>query len=211
MTAGRDDADEGGALRRIAGRTVAELVRNWRLLVGAAVGIALVSYAIELSDKQGRFDIPAGYAVRMTCEADPESHLWNGGCDRVAADIARRDKPALWELYRAFVVVHHRRIPSASTERRFGHVPCDPNFDIDTALKGTRYVFIPLRRHFAGVCTSAETHAVMAELDERDRALLAIEREGLSHAALYAGAAANLTEPLVIFAAVVVAAALIIL
>ena len=40
----------------------------------------------------------------------------------------------------------------------------------------------------------------MGEIDARDRALLAIEREGLSHEALFAGALANLSEPLVIFA-----------
>ena len=78
-------------------------------------------------------------------------------------------------------------------------------------MSGTRYVFIPLRRHFATACTAAEVRAIEAELDARDRALLTIEREGLSQAALYAGAAANLTEPVVIFAAAVVAAALLIL
>lgn len=211
MTTEKNEGGSSGALGAIARRVLSETKKNWRLLVGAALGIALVSSAIELSDKQGRFDIPAGYAVRMTCEADPESHLWNGGCERIAADIARTEKPTLLELYRAFVVVHHQRIPSAATERQFAHVPCAADFDIDATLRGTRYVFIPLRRHFAGVCTSAEAQAVMAELDERDRALLAIEREGLSHAALYAGALANLTEPLVIFGAAVIAAALFIL
>ena len=71
-----------------------EARRNWRLLCAAAIAAAAVYWAIELSDYQGRYDIPAGYAVRMTCEADPESALWSGGCDRVAADIARTDKPS---------------------------------------------------------------------------------------------------------------------
>lgn len=202
-----DGSDRGGLVTNL----LAGARRNWRLLVGAALAMALVSAAIELSDRQGRFDIPSGYAVRMTCEADPESSLWNGRCDKVAADIARTDKPTFFELYRAFVTVHHRQIPDAEVRRRFASVPCDPGFDIDAALRGTRYVFIPLRRHFEGVCTQAEVEAVMDELDERDRGLLAIEREGLSHAALFAGALANLTEPVVLFGVVVVAAALLLL
>jgi hypothetical protein len=198
-------------IRVAAARLIGAVQRNWRLLVGATVAIGAVSYAIELSDKQGRFDIPSGYAVRMTCEADPEAPLWSGGCDRIAADIARTDKPGFLELYKAFVRVHHRHIPSPATRARFASVPCEANFDIDASLKGTRYVFIPLRRHFTEACTQAEVQAIMSELDERDRALLAIEREGLSHAALYAGALANLTEPLVIFIASGIVAALVIL
>ncbi len=190
---------------------LAEWRKHWRLLVAAGLGIALVSVAIDVSDQQGRFDLPSGYAVRMTCEADPESALWSGGCERIAADIARKDKPSLFELYGAFVDAHHRHIPSPVTRRRFENIPCEPGFDIEKALSGTRYVFIPLRQHFATACTAAEVQAVEAELDERDRALLTIEREGLSHAALYAGAAANLTEPVVIFAVAFVAAALLIL
>jgi hypothetical protein len=131
----------------------------------------------------------------MTCEQDPESALWSGGCDRVAADIARTDKPSFVELYRAFVTVHHRHIPSPTLQREIKAAACEPGFDLDAALKGTRYVFIPLRPHFSGVCTPAQVRAVMDELDARDRALLAIEREGLSHEALIAGAIANLTEP----------------
>jgi hypothetical protein len=61
------------------------------------------------------------------------------------------------------------------------------------------------------VCTAAHARAVMDELDARDRALLAIEREGLSQEALIAGALANLTEPLVILAGILVVAALIML
>lgn len=188
-----------------------EARRNWRLLTGAAIAAAAVYWAIELSDYQGRYDLPAGYAVRMTCEADPESALWSGGCDRVAADIARTDKPSLLELYRAFVTVHHRQIPSPHTRRQFAGVACDPAFDQEAALRGTRYVFIPLRVHFAGACTPAYTQAVMREIDDRDRALLMIEREGLSQAALAAGALANLTEPVVLFVGAVIVAALVIL
>lgn len=188
-----------------------ELRQNWRLLVGAVAAVVAAYAAIELSDRQGRFDIPSGYAVRMTCEEDPESALWNGGCERIAADIARTDKPSLLELYRAFVTAHHRHIPSPATRRKFAGVECDPGFDLEAVLKGTRYVFIPLRRHFADICTKAEAHAIMLELDERDRALLAIEREGLSQEALYLGALANLTEPVILFAGAVILAALLIL
>ena len=190
---------------------VSEVRRNWRLLSAAAVVAAAVYWAIELSDYQGRYDIPAGYAVRMTCEADPEAALWSGGCDRLAADIARTDKPSLLELYRAFVTVHHQQIPGPQTRRQFTDVPCDSAFDQEAALRGTRYVFIPLRVHFAQACTPAYTQAVMQEIDARDRALLSIEREGLSHEALAAGTLANLTEPVVIFVGAVVLAALLIL
>ena len=195
----------------LAARLVEEVRKNWRLLVGAVLAFAAVAVAIELSDRQGRHDLPAGYAVRMTCEQDPESALWSGGCDRVAADIARTDKPSFIELYRAFVTVHHRHIPSRALQWDIRAAACDAGFDLDTALKGTRYVFVPLRPHFAGVCTAAHARAVTDELDARDRALLAIEREGLSQEALIAGALANLTEPLAILAGVVVIAALVIL
>jgi hypothetical protein len=51
----------------------------------------------------------------------------------------------------------------------------------------------------------------MDEIDARDRALLTIEREGLSHAALVAGTLANLTEPLALLAAISLLLALVIL
>lgn len=198
-------------LQAALARFLAELRRNWRFLVGAVLAVVAVAYAIDLSDRQGRFDLPRGYAVRMTCEDDPESALWNGGCERVAPDIARTDKPSFFDLYRAFVTVHHRQIPAPATARRLAGEPCEPGFDLDATLKGTRYVFIPLRGHFAGVCSRAGADAVMAEIDERDRALLLIEREALSQEALFAGALANLTEPLVILAAAALLAALCIL
>ena len=88
---------------------------------------------------------------------------------------------------------------------------CDPAFDREATLKGTRFILEPVRVRFTEACTPAHVQAIMAEIDARDRALLAIEREGLSHEALFAGALANLTEPLVIFAGAVIIAALLIL
>jgi len=201
-------ADQTIALAR---RAACEVRRHWRLLVGAVLALAAVSTAIEWSDAQGRFDISAGYAVRMTCEPDPESVLWSGGCDRVAPDIARTDKPSFIELYRAFVTAHHRHIPSPAVRRRFAQTPCDPAFDRDAVLKGTRFVLEPVRVRFLEACTAPHVEAIKAEIDERDRALMTIEREGLSHEALFAGALANLTEPIVIFAGAVVLAALLVL
>ena len=139
----------------LASRLAASVQRHWRLLVGAVAAVAAVNWAIDLSDFQGRFDIPSGYAVRMTCEPDPESALWSGGCDRVAADIARTDKPSFFELYRAFVTVHHRQIPSPETRRRFSGVACDPAFDREATLKGTRFILEPVRVKFAAACTLA--------------------------------------------------------
>ncbi|NSL73168.1 hypothetical protein C6Y62_15260 [Hyphomicrobium sulfonivorans] len=197
--------------RVVVTNTLRELRRNWRLLTAAVLAVGAVLLAIDISDQQGRMDIPQGYAVRMVCEADPESHLWNGGCERIAADIARTEKPSFIELYQAFVTAHHTRIPSPELEHQFRSAACEQGFDLDTQLKGTRYVFVPLRPHFSGACSVAQVEAIMAALDDRDRALLAIEREGLSHAALYAGALANLTEPLVILGVAAVVAALLIL
>lgn len=180
--------------------------RYWRLLVGLGLAGLAVYVATTISDVQGRADLPYGYAVRMTCEDDPESHLWNGGCERIAADIARSDLPSFAALYQAFVTVHHRQIPSPRTVRRFADAPCDPGFDIEAVLKGTRFVLSP--DAFAGVCSEHHAEAIRNEIDARDRALLTIEREGLSWSALAAGALANLTEPLVILATVTVALAL---
>ena len=202
----------GDRIKKIGMQTLGELRRNWRLLTAAVLAVGAILLAVDVSDQQGRMDIPQGYAVRMVCEPDPESHLWNGGCERISTDLARTDKPSLIELYQAFVTVHHTQIPSPEMQRRFREGPCDDKgFDLDQQLNGTRYVFLPLRPHFAGACTAEHVDAVKTELDKRDRALLAIEREGLSQAALYAGAVANLTEPLVILGLVAVAAALLIL
>jgi hypothetical protein len=175
------------------------LKRNWRFLAGTLLAGVAVYVAVTASDTQGRADVPSGYAVRMTCENDPESYLWSGGCERIAADIARTDAPGPWELYRAFITAHHRAIPSPATQRRFARAACEPGFDVRRALQGTRFVLSP--DAFAGVCSDAHAHAIMHEIDRRDRALLTIERAGLSWQALAAGALANLSEPLVLFGA----------
>jgi len=182
------------------------LREHWRTLVAAALAGGGAYAAVTFSDTQGRFDLPRGYAVRMTCENDPESVIWSGGCDRVAADIARSGKPSFGELYGAFVRAHHSVIPSPATVGRFARVPCDADFNVGATLKGTRYVLSP--DEFAGVCSLANARAVMDELDERDRAYLVIERAGLSYEALAAGALANLTEPLVLLAAAAAGAVL---
>lgn len=192
----------GGTLNK----AVAYIGSRWRFLLLVCLVAGGLQYAIELSDAQGRADLPLGYAVRMTCEEDPESYLWSGGCDRIAADIARTDKPSFGELYLAFVTAHHWHIPSPATSRRFADVPCEPGYDVAAALKGTRFVLKPDK--FAGVCTPAHAKAIKDELDERARALLTIEREGLTWQALMAGTLANLSEPLVILGATAVVLAL---
>ena len=169
---------------------------RWRLLAALAVIGAVIYVATTISDAQGRADLPRGYAVRMTCEADPESYLWSGECDRIAADIARTDKPSFLELYRAFATAHHSLIPSHRTQARFAGTPCEPGYEIGKALQGTRFVLEPER--FKGVCSPEHAEAIKKEIDAEDRALMMIERAGLTYAALVAGALANLTEPLVI-------------
>lgn len=198
-------------LRVHAGHAAGAAWRNRRLLLLAAAVGGIVYFAVELSDRQGRFDIPSGYGVRMTCEPDPESELWSGGCDRIAADIARTDKPSFLALYQAFLTIHHRPIPSPATLRQHADRPCAPGFDLSAALRGTRYVFEASRPLFAGVCTPEHAEAVMREIDARDRGLLKVERAGLSHAALYAGALANLSEPVAVFALIAALAAYLIL
>lgn len=171
--------------------------RRWRFLVLLCLVAGGLQFAIDLADRQGRADLPLGYAVRMTCEEDPESYLWSGGCERLKADIARTDKPSFLELYQAFVAAHHWHIPTPGTQRRFAGVACASGYDIAAALKGTRFVLEPER--FTGVCTPEHARAIQDELDERARALLTIERAGLTWPALMAGTLANLTEPLVLF------------
>ena len=131
----------------------------------------------------------------MTCEADPESVLWSGGCDRVAADIARTDKPTS----SSSIAPSSPRTTGTSPARDappLCRCCCDPAFDREAALRGTRFVLEPVRVRFTEACTPAYAKR-SAEIDERDRALMTIEREGLSHEALIAGALANLTEPIV--------------
>ncbi len=173
--------------------------RHWRTIAGACLAGAGLYVAIEISDKQGRADLPYGYAVRMTCEDDPESYLWSGGCDRIADDIARTDRPSFGDLYRAFVIVHHSPIPSAATARQFANVPCVAGFNLDATLKGTRYILVTEK--FTHVCSLAHAQAIMDEIDTRARALMTIERGGLTYSALAAGTLANLTNPLAIVAA----------
>ena len=173
--------------------------RHWRTIAGAGLAGAGLYVAIEISDEQGRADLPYGYAVRMTCEDDPESHLWSGGCDRIAADIARTDPPSFGDLYRAFVIVHHSPIPSTATTRQFADVVCDGGFNLDETLKGTRYILVTEK--FTNVCSLAHAQAIMDEIDTRARALMTIERGGLTYSALAAGTLANLTNPLAIVAA----------
>lgn len=180
--------------------------RRWRFLVLLCLVAGGLQIAIDLSDRQGRADLPLGYAVRMTCEEDPESYLWSGGCDRLTADIARTDKPSFLELYQAFVTAHHWHIPTPATSRRFSRVPCQTGYDVRAALKGTRFILEPDR--FKGVCTPEHARAIQDELDERARALLTIERAGLTWPALMAGTLANLTEPLVLFGTAAVLLAL---
>ena len=180
--------------------------RRWRMLALVFAAAVAMYWAVTLSDAEGRADLPRGYAVRMTCEKDPESYLWSGGCDRIAADIARHDKPSFGELYLAFVDAHHSAIPSPQATRAFAEQPCDEGFAAAKAIKGTRYILTP--EAFAGVCKEAYAKAIMNEIDTRDRALLTIERAGLSWSALVAGALANLTEPLVIFGCAAVGLAL---
>jgi len=182
------------------------LRREWRILAAACLAGAGAYAAVTFSDTQGRFDLPRGYAVRMTCENDPESALWSGGCDRVAADIARTGTPSFGEVYRAFVHAHHSAIPSPATTLRFASKPCDPVFDIGATLKGTRYILSP--DEFAGVCSLSHAQAIMGDIDVRDRAYLIIERAGLSYPALAAGTLANLTEPLALLAAITLGLAL---
>jgi hypothetical protein len=182
------------------------LRRRWRLILGLAVAGAGVYVATAISDAQGRADLPRGYAVRMTCEEDPESYLWSGECSRVAADIARTDRPGFLELYRAFVTAHHWLIPSSATTRRFSGARCEGGFDVGKALAGTRFVLEPER--FKGVCSRAHAEAIKDEIDAEDRALMTIERAGLTYAALVAGTLANLAEPLVILGAAALLAAL---
>ncbi len=165
--------------------------RYWPLLIALAGG--WVWFAFVLSDAQGRLDLPRAYAVRMTCEDDPEADLWRGGCDRVEEAIAATDRPSFFELYRAFVIVHHGPSPRAQGKAALG--ASEAGFDLDTALAGQRYGLASERPSFEGVRSRAHADAVKAAIDRRDRELLVIGRAGLSMPPLVAGAAANLMHP----------------
>jgi hypothetical protein len=171
------------------------LRRRWPLVLALALVGGWVAFAFWLSDIQGRMDLPRAYSVRMTCEDDPEASLWRGGCERVAADIAKTGRPSFGDLYAAFVQVHHVPPPGAAAARSFAETPADPAFDVQSMLAGQRYGLALVTPEFEGVKNRAHAEAVMDEIDKRDRALLAIGRAGLSQEALLAGAAANLVNP----------------
>ena len=168
--------------------------RFWPLVIVLALAGGWVWFAFVLSDAQGRLDLPRAYSVRMTCEEDPEADLWRGGCERVEADIAVEGRPSLLELFRAFVVVHHGPTPREQGAASAASGP-EPGFDLDEALAGQRYGLAIERHEFEGVQSRAHAEAVKQAIDERDRALLVIERAGLSIPPLIAGAAANLVHP----------------
>lgn len=167
--------------------------RFWPLVLVLALGGGWVWFAFVLSDAQGRLDLPRAYSVRMTCEEDPEADLWRGGCERVEAAIAESGRPSFLELFRAFVIVHHG--PSPREAASAGAAEVEPGFDLDAALAGQRYGLATERHQFEGVQSRAQAEAVKQAIDERDRALLVIERAGLSMPPLIAGAAANLVHP----------------
>lgn len=170
------------------------LRRFWPFVILLALAGGWVWFAIALSDAQGRLDLPRAYGVQMTCEDDPEADLWSGGCDRIAADIAKDGYPTLLELYRAFSVVHHGPSPREQA-LRLAAASAEPGFDLDAALKGQRYGLALERPAFEGVRSAEHAEAVKAAIDERDRALLVIGRAGLTVPPLVAGAVANLLHP----------------
>lgn len=169
--------------------------RRWPALLVVALATGWICFAIALSDEQGRFALPRAYSVKMTCEDDPEAALWHGGCDRVAADIAKSGRPGFFELYAAFVDVHHGAGPREAAAARAGDEPADPSFDLGALLAGQRYGLAMLAPEFEGVRSRRQAEAVMDEIDKRDRALLVIGRAGLGYDALIAGALANLAHP----------------
>lgn len=167
--------------------------RYWPWLILLALAGGWVWFAFVLSDAQGRLDLPRAYAVRMTCEDDPEADLWRGGCDRVADAIAVEGRPSIFDLYAAFVEVHHGPSPREQGAAHAG-AP-ETGFDLDKALSGQRYGLAFERPEFEGVRSHAHADAIKAAIDARDRALLVIGRAGLSMPPLIAGAAANLAHP----------------
>lgn len=175
---------------------------HWRPLAVLAVAAAGLLVAVILADEQGRHDMRYGLPLRVSCEEDLESDLWRGGCERIAGDIARTDRPSFADLYWAFVALHHSPSPTEAAARRFAHMPSDPDFDVASALKGTRYVVTP--QHFAEARNADHAKAIMDELDKRDRARLLVARGGLSLTALAAGTLANLTDATVLFCVFVI-------
>jgi hypothetical protein len=178
-------------------RALAQFVRRrWRILAVASVVAAGLATAVMLADEQGRHDVRFGLPLHVSCEEDPEASLWRGGCERIAADIARTDRPSFVDLYSAFVALHHSPGPVEAAARRFAHAPVDAGFDVASALKGTRYVIST--QHFTSARNVEHARAIMEEIDKKDRALLLVARGGLSLTALAAGTLANLTDALVL-------------
>jgi hypothetical protein len=174
---------------------------NWPFLAAVAALSAGLYLAVSEGDEQSRRALQYAYSVRMTCENDPESPLWSGGCDRIAADIARTDKPSFLDLYKAFRSVYQSGAP-ADAGQRAPAVP-DKEFAAGETLAGTRYLIS--RREFDGVVNAEQARAVMDAIDARDRALLTIERDGrLSERAFAAATLANLTSIPAILAAIAV-------
>lgn len=187
-------------LQEAANDSLRALGRRWPLVLALLLAGGWLTFAVALSDTQGRMDLPRAYGIRMTCEDDPEAALWRGGCERIAADIARSERPGFAELYAAFVVVHHEPAPeevgaSGASAAEAAAASAGAGFDVAPLLEGQRYGLAAVRPAFAGVGSRAEAEAVIAAIDRRDRALLVIGRAGLGHDALLAGALANLVHP----------------
>jgi len=191
-----------GYLTQSVTRTLDLVRRRWPLLLVLAAVAGWVGFAVMLSDEQGRFSLPRAFSVQMTCEDDPEAALWNGGCERIAADIAKTGRPGFADLYAAFVLVHHDPGPRAAGEARLSGVAADPGFDVRALLKGQRYGLALVAPEFEGVRSKPLADAIMDEIDRRDRALLVIGRAGLGYDALIAGALANLAHPGVMIAGI---------
>lgn len=182
-------------LQRNTTDALAALRRYWlTLLVALGIG-GWIWFAFWLSDVQGRMDLPRAYSVRMTCEDDPEADLWRGGCERIRADIDKSGRPGFFDLYRAFVLVHHAPGPRAAAAAQFGDSEFEAGFDVTQLLSGQRYGLAAVTPEFDGVKNAAHAEAVKDEIDARDRALLVIGRAGLGMDALIAGALANLVHP----------------
>lgn len=183
------------ALTHSASQWLSVLRRHWLLALGLVAAAGVVAFAVELSDVQGRMDLPLAYSVRMTCEDDPEAALWSGGCDRIAADIATTGRPGFGDLYSAFVAVHHAPGPGAGQAAQFADAAAEPGFDVEALLAGQRYGLATVRPEFEAVRSRRHAEAVMEAIDARDRALLTIGRAGLGMDALIAGTLANLAHP----------------
>lgn len=175
--------------------TLEFLRRHWLAVVLLALAGSVVAFAVQLSDEQGRMDLPLAYSIRMTCEDDIEASLWRGGCNRIAPDIAKTGRPSFGELYQAFVTVHHAPSPREANAPRFSGEAPEANFDLKSIVAGQRYSLASVMPEFEGVRSRVHAEAVMEGIDQRDRALLTIGRAGLGHDALFAGALANLAHP----------------